>query len=262
MLTHFHSYREALQQLPKVVHAGGVAFHANPQDGFFYGRPGCPGANLKELEESKVGDLRARFLCTPNCDATVVAVQIHKESENRETFLPYRVVPIPPCNGEEQARLKIVEAGEKSLRDLRREACCTGGVVTCCCCPCNTVACCTSQEVLTEEIFFISDSKEPKEKPFRKAVARNPWRLWNWRLLGWAFLYISLQWLLPPVLGRISRLYAMGGLSQALCLVIFTLAVWAVVVSAAYACYRHSMAIKYFLAAMILTGLPFVFNIH
>ncbi|CAJ1344815.1 unnamed protein product, partial [Effrenium voratum] len=126
----------------------------------------------------------------------------------------------------------------------------------------NTVACCTSQEVLTEEIFFISDSKEPKEKPFRKAVARNPWRLWNWRLLGWAFSYISLQWLLPPVLGRISRLYAMGGLSQALCLVIFTLAVWAVVVSAAYACYRHSMAIKYFLAAMILTGLPFVFNIH
>lgn len=64
-----------------------------------------------------------------------------------------------------------------------------------------------------QEIFFITDSMEVKERPFHKAaslncagtqgdlfriflpsssmprseaVSRSPWRLWNWRLFGWA----------------------------------------------------------------------------
>lgn len=58
----------------------------------------------------------------------------------------------------------------------------------------------------SQEIFFVSDSLEAKEKPFdragqltrsvfmafalpkmgHEAVCRSPWRLWNWRAVGWA----------------------------------------------------------------------------
>lgn len=236
------------------------------QDGFFYGRPGFRGtvaeAKASIFGHHEVGDLRVRFLCTKNCDTTVVAVQCHKELGETETFVPYRLVPRAPCDGEIQERLKIVEAGERSLRDLREGSCCAGGVATCCCCPCNTVACFTSQEVVTEEIFFIADSIEVKERPFRRAVSRSPWRLWNIRLFGWALSYFALRLMLFPFIAdsTLVGLSRWGKLAPSLLLLMITLIVWVMVVTAAYACYRPSMGIKYFVAVAIIIGIPFLCN--
>jgi len=265
MLVHFRSFESAATCLPDKVHAADIPFFSC-QDGFFYGRPGFRGSEAEAkasiFGEHEVGDLRVRFLCTKNCDATVVAVQCHKELVETETFVPYRLVPRAPCVGEIQERLKIVEAGERSLRDLREGSCCAGGVATCCCCPCNTVACFTSQEVVTEEIFFITDSMEVKERPFHKAVSRSPWRLWNWRLFGWALSYLALHMMLSPftTASTLAGLSRWGSLAPLLLLSMITLAVWATVVTAAYACYRPSMGIKYFVAVGIIIALPFLAN--
>eukprot|EP00435_Cladocopium_sp_Y103_P062224 s996_g23.t2 len=265
MLVHFHSFESAAHYLPDIVHAAEISFFSC-QDGFFYGRPGFRGtvaeAKASIFGQHEVGDLRVRFLCTKNCDATVVAVQCHKELGETETFVPYRLVPRAPCDGEIQERLKIVEAGERSLRDLREGSCCAGGVATCCCCPCNTVACFTSQEVVTEEIFFITDSIEVKERPFRRAVSRSPWRLWNWRLFGWALSYFALRLMLFPFIAdsTLAGLSRWGKLAPSLLLLMITLIVWALVVTAAYACYRPSMGIKYFVAVAIIIGIPFLCN--
>mmetsp|Transcript_7138 Transcript_7138/g.14836 ORF Transcript_7138/g.14836 Transcript_7138/m.14836 type:complete len:499 (-) Transcript_7138:45-1541(-) len=265
MLVHFHSFESAATLLPDIVHAAEISFFSC-QDGFFYGRPGFRGtvaeAKASIFGQHEVGDLRVRFLCTKNCDTTVVAVQCHKELGETETFVPYRLVPRAPCDGEIQERLKIVEAGERSLRDLREGSCCAGGVATCCCCPCNTVACFTSQEVVTEEIFFIADSIEVKERPFRRAVSRSPWRLWNIRLFGWALSYFALRLMLFPFIAdsTLVGLSRWGKLAPSLLLLMITLIVWVMVVTAAYACYRPSMGIKYFVAVAIIIGIPFLCN--
>mmetsp|Transcript_27334 Transcript_27334/g.51159 ORF Transcript_27334/g.51159 Transcript_27334/m.51159 type:complete len:515 (+) Transcript_27334:79-1623(+) len=262
MLSHFHSFEPAMLRLPARVHAAGIAFFANPKDGFFYGRPGFTGdyelAQAHMFQTHQVGDLRVRFLCTPECDATVVAVQCHKDK--LETFVPYRVVAQAPCDDEQQERLRLVEEGDKTLRELRRDGnCCAGGVVTCCCCPCNTMACFTSQEVLTEEIFYVSDRKDPPEKPFRKAVSRNPWLLWNWRLLGWLMMYCVLQFA-QPHLNKLFDSLGLARLPTMLNLFMLTLVLWALVVAAAYARYRPSMGIKYCVMVAIIVGIPVLYN--
>ncbi|CAE7252394.1 PTAC2 [Symbiodinium microadriaticum] len=212
------------------VHAAGITFHANQQDGFFYGRPGFAGNQVELFQKHQVGDLRVRFLCTPESDATVVAVQCQKDK--LETFVPYRVVPQAPCDDERQERLKLVEEGDKTWREVRRDGnCCTGGVATCCCCPCNTLACLTSQEVVTEEIFYVSDSMDPPEKPFRRAVSRNPWLLWNWRLLGWLLMYFSLHFALP-VLDNVFEGLGLQRLPTAVNMLMLTLVLWSLVVAA------------------------------
>ncbi|CAK9086174.1 unnamed protein product [Durusdinium trenchii] len=245
MLVHFRSFESAASQLPETVHVAGIPFFANCQDGFFYGRQGFNGtlaeAKASLFKKQEAGDLRVRFLCAKNCEATVVGVQCHKVET--ETFVPYRIVPHAPCDGDTQERMKIVEAGERSLRDLREGSCCAGGVATCCCCPCNTVACFTSQEVVTEEIFFISDSVETKEKPFRRAVSRSPWRLWNWRLLGWATTYVALRLMLLPFLadGALAGLSSWGRFAQPVLLIMITLDLWALVVAAGFPGLRMKM---------------------
>eukprot|EP00913_Durusdinium_trenchii_P015776 g14825.t1 len=177
MLVHFRSFESAASQLPETVHVAGIPFFANCQDGFFYGRQGFNGtlaeAKASLFKKQEAGDLRVRFLCAKNCEATVVGVQCHKVET--ETFVPYRIVPHAPCDGDTQdqkpaaqlsklyrsarVRMKIVEAGERSLRDRICGSCCAGGVATCCCCPCNTVACFTSQEVVTEATFGVQDEE-------------------------------------------------------------------------------------------------------
>jgi len=258
MLSQFRTFEPAMGRLPPRVHAAGITFHANQQDGFFYGRPGFAGNQVELFQKHQVGDLRVRFLCTPESDATVVAVQCQKDK--LETFVPYRVVPQAPCDDERQERLKLVEEGDKTWREVRRDGnCCTGGVATCCCCPCNTLACLTSQEVVTEEIFYVSDSMDPPEKPFRRAVSRNPWLLWNWRLLGWLLMYFSLHFALP-VLDNVFEGLGLQRLPTAVNMLMLTLVLWSLVVAVAYACYRPSMGIRYCLMVAIVVGIPVIYN--
>merc|ERR1712232_494884 len=174
MVNHFHRFVPAMKFLPPIVTAHGLTFHANHVDGYYYARPGVQtqyGSQVeKMLNEHKIGDVRARFMCVPGGNATVVGVHCYRESDTivgYETFVPYRTIARAPCLTEGQEKQKLVEEGDRSLKELRRElACCTGGVATCCCCPCNTIAVCCAQEVVTEEILYVSDQFDPIEKPF------------------------------------------------------------------------------------------------
>lgn len=262
MLSHFRGYEPAMERLPDMVQTCGITFYANPKDGFFYGRPWLrPSATAKAevLGRHQEGDLRVRFMCVPDCDATVVAVQCHKDGQ--DTFVPYRVVARGPCTNESQDRIKLVEEGEKPYKDyIRHDRCMTGGVATCCCCPCNTVACFTSQEVVTEEIFYISDSLEPAEKPFKQAVQRNPLRVWNLRLAGWLLTYLSMGLLFRPFGDALAVLSVFGRFATRVMLAMIALSSWTLIVGAAYVSYRPSMALKCCFGLGIIVGVPIAWD--
>eukprot|EP00933_Yihiella_yeosuensis_P072750 TRINITY_DN81253_c0_g1_i1.p1 TRINITY_DN81253_c0_g1~~TRINITY_DN81253_c0_g1_i1.p1 ORF type:complete len:538 (+),score=85.13 TRINITY_DN81253_c0_g1_i1:58-1671(+) len=264
MLSEFRTYEPAMRRLPPVVSACGVTFHANLKDGFYYGRPGYQGVRPAKEElflDHQEGDLRVRFMCVPDSDATVVGVQCHRDGI--ETFVPYRTISCGPCLTDMQVSDKLVEEGMKSSRDIRRagESCFSGGVITCCCCPCNTVACFAQQEVVTEEILYISDSLDPPEKPFRKAVQRNPCRVWNWRFVSWALMYLSISMMTKPLElspESLPLFKIIGSFCTLALTCMITFAIWALIVAVAYMCYRPSMGVKSFILASLIMATPFV----
>eukprot|EP00421_Protoceratium_reticulatum_P065756 CAMPEP_0168410946 /NCGR_PEP_ID=MMETSP0228-20121227/27952_1 /TAXON_ID=133427 /ORGANISM="Protoceratium reticulatum, Strain CCCM 535 (=CCMP 1889)" /LENGTH=414 /DNA_ID=CAMNT_0008424687 /DNA_START=54 /DNA_END=1294 /DNA_ORIENTATION=- len=260
MVNALHKFEPAMRHLPSTVTAHGLTFFANQEDGYFYMRPNAspltPPAKL--FTAHQVGDVRARFMCMPEGEATVVAVQCKRDF--RETFVPYRPIPRPPCITLSQEKLKLIEEGERPLKDLRRElACCTGGVSSCCCCPCNTIACCCTGEVITEEIFYVSDRLDPKEKPFEGVVQRNPCRVWNFRLVGLGIMYLGMGMVLGPFSGSLRNaagLRAFGGGASFVLAAIITLAVAALIVAGAYACYRPVMTVKWLCVTVVVIVLP------
>eukprot|EP00930_Biecheleria_cincta_P030070 TRINITY_DN20870_c0_g1_i1.p1 TRINITY_DN20870_c0_g1~~TRINITY_DN20870_c0_g1_i1.p1 ORF type:complete len:516 (-),score=53.87 TRINITY_DN20870_c0_g1_i1:6-1553(-) len=262
LLSQFHGFTPAHAYLPATVTAGDITFHANMKDGFFYARPssqrGAADAAKDDLFNlHQEGDLRVRFMFVPSCETTVVAVQSLKDERN--TFVPYRMVPLGPCarNGPAQ----LVEEGQKPLRNLRAGgSCVTGGVATCCCCPCNTVACFTNQEVITEEIFYVAPGKQPHDAPFRQAVGRSSLRVWFLRLLGWATTYFAIGIMGHHVWEDKTFLKSFGDYASAVFNFILVLSMWAVISAAACMCYRPSMSIKYGIAAVLISGLPLIWD--
>lgn len=252
MLSQFRAFQPAMARLPPKVTACGLTFFANPKDGFFYARPGRPGFQAVEIPKEDLfnkhqeGDLRVRFICVPDSNATVVAVQCHKDGA--ETFVPYRTVARGPCSTESQDRTKLIEEGGRSMKEGKRDATClASGVMTCCCCPCSLVACFASQEVITEEIFYISDTLDPPEIPFKRAVTRSPCRVWNFRLASWVAMYLSLSIIFANsslTADKFPSLKSFGSSSLLVLQILLTLSVWATVVAAAYLFYRPSMSFK------------------
>jgi len=260
MVTHLHRYEPAMKYLPQTVTAHGLTFFANPTDGYYYMRPnGAPGGSGSQLfHDHKVGDVRARFMCVHEGDVTVVAVQCAKDG--RETFVPYRPIPRAPCLTEMQGRQKLIEEGDRPLKDLRREtACCTGPMATCCCCPCNTIACCCTGEIITEEILYVSDALDPPEKPFQWVVQRNPCRVWNFRLIGWGVMFLGTGMVVGPFAGLLQEAPGLRGYGGGAALVLaamITLSTAAAIVAAAYACYRPVVAVKWLCIVLIVIALP------
>lgn len=251
MLKTFHRFEPAMKLLPQRVEAQGLTFFANPRDGYYYARPGLRSFDSEALfADHQVGDLRVRFMCVPETDATVVAVQSHRD--DRETFIPYRAVRRNPCVEEWQARQTLIEEGDKSLRELRSETSCGTGVASCCCCACNTIACLCAQEVVTEEICYVSDRLEPADKPFQGVVHRNPCRVWNFRLLGVALMFLGIHVVLHPFSNRITGAKGLEAYGSAATLVLaFVLSVVgsAVTAAAAAAPYRPLIALRWLVAA-------------
>lgn len=264
MTNSFHKFEPAMRRLPQTITAHGHTFFANPKDGYYYMRPSAaslsPPARL--FHDHQVGDVRVHFMCVPDCDATVVAVQCKKEGV--ETFLPYRTIPRAPCITDVQQREKLIEQGEGSLKDMRREiACCTGGVATCCCCPCNTIACCCGSEIVTEEIFFVSDQFDPVEKPFQWVVKRNPCRVWNFRLIGWGIMFLGCGMVLGPFGGLLRNsplLRSYGGGAPFVLAAVITFATASLIMAAVSCCYRPVSAMKWILVILIVIVIPLVWG--
>jgi len=268
MVNAFQRFEPAMAHLPRRITTNGLTFFANDQDGYYYARPSASGSRSSALDglftKHEVGDVRVRFLCVPETDATVVAVQCHKEG--CESFVPYRPVPLGPCVQDWKARQTSVEEGFRPLREFRSEtSCCAGsGMAGCCCCACNTIACICSQEVVTEEIYYVSDRLDPVEQPFKSFVPRSPWRVWNFRLLGLLVMFMGMRLVLrlfSEVFQGSTALAAYGGSAGLVVTVSLTLASFALSVSAAAACYRPMVAARWLLVAGLILAMPLLLGL-
>lgn len=264
MVSKFHRYEPAMKHLPSSVTAHGLTFIANPEDGYYYCRVGAapspvPWANL--FVEHQVGDMRARFMCVPACDATVVAVQCHKGG--LPTFVPYRALARCPCTSEEQVRQGLIEEGDQPLKDIQGDVlCCMGGrFATCCCCVCNCISCCCAQEVVTEEIFYASDKLVGPDVPFHLVVGRSSWRVLFFRLLGWAVMFLGTSMILSPCSTRLQQVQGLQAYGGSVVLVVAAIATFAsssCLITGAYAMYRPIAGVKWIIAAGVVVGIPFL----
>jgi len=275
ILSSFHRFLPAIRHLPAVVHAHGLSFFANEEHGYYYARPSASTANLMArpsagmagfssasvtnvLTEHEVGDIRVRFMWVPEGEATVVAVQC--DWDGTETFVPYRPVAQAPCLSDFQARQMQIDEGERPLKHFKAgKTCCSEGVGGCCCCPCNAIACCCTQEVVTEEIFYLSDKFDPVEKAFQKVVHRNPLRVWNFRFAGWCTMFLGTGMIVRPLTGFIEEVHALSFYGNASGLVLtgtITFTTAALIVTAAYMCYRPVMAVQWFGLTCLVAASP------
>merc|ERR1719453_594011 len=192
MTSQFRNFEPAMRYLPPTVQACGLVFYAN-KDGYFYARP-----SMRSMWSTKagpsiepvVGDVRVRFLCVSQGVATAVAV--HCAKDGADTFVPYRAFPRGCCSNVTQDKLRLIEEGTRSMDELKASdqdmAPCMEThrmSVSCFCCPCSTIQRACTKEVVTEEIYYISEQRDPIEKPFEGVVPRNGWRVWSFRVLGW-----------------------------------------------------------------------------
>lgn len=267
MVNYFQRFQPAMHLLPERVTCAGMTFFANPEDGYYYGRSGLHtpfGTDRdKLLFQHTAGDIRVRFMYVPETDATVVAVQCHKDGA--ETFVPYRPVPLRPCAQDQQARRLRIEEGDRSARIFNRNnsCCAAGGLAGCCCCACNAIACVCESEVVTEEICYVSDRLEPLEKPFHWAVHRSPWRVWNFRALGLLAMFLGMRMVLSPFAVEIAHMEVMavyGSAAPLIAALTATLGGLLLITAAATAVYRPAAALRWALAAAFVLAAPLMFG--
>lgn len=267
MVEQFRKFEPAMRHLPPTVQACGLVFYAN-KDGYFYSRP-----SMRSMWTSKggpsvepmVGDVRVRFLCVPQGNATAVAV--HCNSGDRDTFVPYRAIPRGCCSNESQDRLRLIEEGARSLQevklsDMDMAPCLTqkGMMTSCFCCPCSTISSVCSKEVVTEEIYYISEELDPIDKPFEGVVQRNCWRVWAFRVVGWMVCYLTF-FAVASTLNTVVQspvLHIYGTWASAVLAAVVSTACSALVISIAYMCYSPSQSMKWAFAVAAVIVLPFI----
>jgi hypothetical protein len=268
MTQQFHKFEPAMQYLPPTLQACGVAFYAN-QDGYFYCRPRSPGMFAKSgpTIEPMAGDVRVRFLCVPEGTATAVAV--HCETAGVDTFVPYRAIPRGCCSNDLSDRQRLIEEGSRSLQEIKYRdqdmaPCITSNrmTATCFCCPCSTInRVCTKGEVVTEQIYYVSEELDPIEKAFDYVVPRNHFRVWMFRWLGWLVCYLTCMVFLNSFKQEIEDAYIMrayGHWAIAVLSAIIATSCSSLVISIAYICYSPSQSMKWALAMVVVIALPFI----
>lgn len=266
-VTRFHKFEPADKYLPKILNAHGLAFIQNPDDGYYYSRPGAALHRVAKtpdwVREHLVGDVRARFLCVAEGDATVVGVQCEREP-GVDGFVPYRSVPRAPCLTQERQRTILVEEGDRPLKDSRYETtCCTSGAAGCCCCACNVISGCCNQEVVTEEILWVHEGLAPAERAFEHVVRRSPWRVWSYRSLGLGLVVLGATMIFTPLhqsIVGLQGLTAYGAWAGQILAFLISICVTATVVASAYARFMplvafYSLVVEVlFIAATLVYG--------
>lgn len=192
MMEQIRAFEPAMRYMPPTVQACGLVFYAN-KDGYYYARPSTRAmwsANGGPSTEPNIGDLRARFLCVPQGVATVVAVHCLKHGV--ETFVPYRAIPRGCCTSVDSDKQRLVEEGSRSRTELHESdrdltPCLVQNrtTVSVLCCPCSAINRICAKEIVTDEIYYISESLDSVEKPFEHIVPRGTFRVWSFRLIGW-----------------------------------------------------------------------------
>jgi hypothetical protein len=266
MVSTFTKFEPAQRYLPPTVTAHGMQFFAN-KDGYFYARPSqrsILGTRKVGLGEPVVGDVRVRFMCVPQGTATVVAV--HCEKAGTSTFLPYRPIPRGCCLTTYQERVRLLEEGSRSLPELRETSsdmlpCLSSNrlLASCFCCPCSTIQSVCSKEVVTEEIYHVSEELDPIEKPFEGVVSRNQCRVCIFRAIGWLICYLSAYSITGTLVGQdFKGLSFYGSWAPAVFAAILATAASALVISIAYMPYRPVQSFKWACAVALVIVVPYV----
>mmetsp|Transcript_96819 Transcript_96819/g.273610 ORF Transcript_96819/g.273610 Transcript_96819/m.273610 type:complete len:551 (-) Transcript_96819:70-1722(-) len=280
LVARFSRFVPAMSLLPDVLYVDDMTFHANRSDGFYYARPTSRGSRHAlristcfsgddVTQNHCVGDLRARFLCVPDGDATVVGVQCCSGGD--ETFVPFRALALGCCPSEADNRKRLAAEGSISLKEFLGQdvgLCLQGDkgqpMVPCCACcyPCTTIACFCNLEVVTEEILYVSDRIDPLEKAFEQVVPRNKMRVLCYRLLAWGAMYAGLGLVLRPFAGQlvVALHFDTFADSHAVMLMLFmaTAMLSALVMASAYAHYLPNVALQYILMAGFVACAPFI----
>jgi len=267
MTEQFGKFKPAMQLLPPTLQACGLVFYAN-KDGYFYARPSQRSmwnSRGGPSMEPMVGDVRVRFLCVPQGNATAVAV--HCEMGGVDTFVPYRAIPRGCCTNESLNKQRLIEEGARSMQEVKEDEqdlapCITRNrmMASCFCFPCSTIQRAT-KEVVTQEIYYISEELDPIEKPFDYVVPRNHLRVWMFRALGWLVCYLMCLTVvssLQAVIEATPALRIYGAWAAAVLAAIIATSSSALVISVAYLCYSPSQAMKWALAMAMVILLPFI----
>lgn len=265
MVEQFRNFVPAMQFLPSTVSACGMTFFAD-NDGYFYARPGQRSASWSGRQGGigglpQIGDLRVRFLCVPEGEATVVAV--HCEKDGQDTFVPYRSIP-RCCSSDMQDRQRLIEEGERPLREVQNldkdmMPCVTTNRLSasCFCCPCSTISCVCTNEVVTEEIFHVSATRDPIEKPFEWVVTRSVWRVTLFRLMGLLITFLGIWVVEKPLSANIDQMLASyHGWTRFVLAVMLTFAALAMVISMAHLSYQPTMTCKWLMITFLLIAAP------
>lgn len=268
MVEQFRNFEPAMPYLPPTVQAGGLMFYAN-KDGYFYARPSMRSmwsTKAAPSIEPVVGDLRVRFLCVPQGTATVVAV--HCEKDGVSSFVPYRVIPRGCCSNELQDRQRLIEEGARSLDELSATdqdmAPCIATnsmAVSLVCCPCSSIQRVCTKEVVTQEIYYVSEEHSPLEKPFEWVVPRSFWRAWFFRTIGWLLCYLSTLAVLGSLkeeVASIDQLAVYGSWASPVVAAILATATSSFMIACAYLCYSPSTSFKWACTMGIVIALPFI----
>mmetsp|Transcript_23450 Transcript_23450/g.41243 ORF Transcript_23450/g.41243 Transcript_23450/m.41243 type:complete len:558 (-) Transcript_23450:40-1713(-) len=270
MVDQFRNFQPAIQYLPDKVTACGMLF-SKSRDGYFYARPGQRSSVWRQADpgaQPMVGDVRVRFLCVPEGVATVVAV--HCEKEGQDTFVPYRSIP-RCCSSDLQDRQRLIEEGQRPLREVKdldkdMMPCVTSNrlSVSCFCCPCSTISCVCTNEVVTEEIFHVSATRDPIQKPFEWVVTRSPWRVTLFRFLGLLIVFLGLYTLEQPMSANLAAIPGLEvydhGWIVTLTALTMAFAASAMIAGIAYISYQPIMTLKWVLIAAAVMLLPSVWS--
>jgi len=269
MVDQLRNFQPAMPYLPKTVEACGLKFHAD-KDGYYYARPSARStrdvpwrAEDAPSKKAVVGDIRARFLCVLPGDATVAAV--HCRQNDIDTFVRFRAIPRGCCSSEDEDRIRLIEEGQRSRQEIKQSysdmaPCITKNrvIATCFCCPCSTINSVCSKEVVTEEIYYISESLDDIEKPFEGVVPRNRWRACLFRAIGWLVCYLT-GYLLAKTLSsegiNIGRSFY-GSWASAVFGAVFATALAALIIAAAYLCYSPAQSFKWMCVVALVIALP------
>jgi len=221
-LDNFQCAGNRLGQSISLNQVGNAEFRRE-EDGFFYYRNHQIGGGRPGPDTPQVGDVRVRFEYVPAGSASVVALQVECEGTDKDTFMPYRLIPRGLCgSSEELEKSRLLAEAQKSSEQLVEEACfCSAGLPACCCFGFSAGFKCWSSDLMPE-IYEIIDGRSQADDCIRHMEAQQMGLYWGWRILGWILMFGGGFMLLDPMMPFLVRFETLNEIAYLL----GDLAVW------------------------------------
>jgi len=254
-------FKSATDRLgPAVLVEGTKVQFRKGQDGWFYFREDVE--DWQGEGEPKVGDCRVHFDYVPDGPASVMALQVADYHDNRDTFLPYRLISRGLCGtswDKEKIALKI--EAEKTPEQLALEESPTMGLCSFLCCSFNLLATYFPTSHLREiNYLYQGDVSKTDFFDIIKTQSTSTWGLRSCgRLLifvGSYMIFSPLTMLMPntPLIGPM--LASCGSAMTWVACLMATFEASCIIGCIAYLAYHPKVAQLYFFAACVAVVLP------